>query len=82
VASLTVSPTSGAYLSLYPVLRADFPESAVSEFNTSVLPQFRAWLTARLSRPEIEVSGHVQIIAEWVDGGYRLHQLRYQYNWN
>jgi hypothetical protein len=80
VAALTVSPRREAYLQLFPVPSAEFPKEAVLEFNASILPKFREWLTAQLTRPETHVSGHETISAEWVDGAYRLHQVRRLYD--
>lgn len=80
VATLTVPPSKEAYLCLYPLPLVDDTEAAVEKFNASVLPQFREWLTAILSRPATEVFDHEGIIAEWVEGEYRLHQVRSKYS--
>jgi hypothetical protein len=47
-------PANKGRISLHSVPRAELPESAVSEFNASVLPQIRDWFTAKLVRPETE----------------------------
>jgi hypothetical protein len=77
VASMAVTRYQSKCLCLYPVARAGYSEGAVSEFTASVLPQLRDWLTAMLQRPETGILGHEKMIVEWVDGGHRLHQVRY-----
>jgi hypothetical protein len=73
VAKLTVPPSNPAYLCLYPLAQAEATPEAVAAFQAAVLPRFRAWLTAKLSRPATEVFGCEEIIAEWIDGHYRFH---------
>jgi hypothetical protein len=77
VATMHLTRDQSKYLLIYPVPRAEYPEKAIGEFTTSVLPKFREWLMAMLARPETEILGHEELTAEWVDGGHRLHQVRF-----
>jgi len=78
VASLSVSREREAILQLYALPVGLYPNEAAETFAVAVLPGLRKWLEWRLAQPETAVLGHYyQMIAEWVAGEHRYHELKY-----
>jgi hypothetical protein len=77
VASLAMNRERDAHLCLYPVPRAEYPQSAMDDLQVRVLPHFREWLHTKKSRPDTVILGHEEIIAEWAGLEHRCHELRF-----
>ena len=77
VAAAHVTRDQTASLRLFPVLRAAYPASAVSDFEQSVVPALRRWLQEHTTRPVTHVLGYETLIVEWLGSSHALHALRY-----
>jgi hypothetical protein len=76
VASLTLNRERRAWLCLYPMRRARYPEAAQADFSAAVLPRLRDWLHEKRRQPETAILGHNETLVEWTGGSHRHHELK------
>jgi hypothetical protein len=80
VADLSVSYSDGEpILCLFPVRIDQYPDEAVEEFKSKILPKMKEWLDHKLAQPETSVVGNAEyFVAEWIGNQHRCHQFRWR----
>lgn len=77
VASASVNRDGQAHLCVFPIKRDGYPDSAASDFATSVLPGLASWISEMHSRPETAIVGVEESVIEWTGSGHSVHRLTF-----
>jgi hypothetical protein len=71
------SDGSEPILCLFPVRVDQYPQGAVDEFKSEIMPKMKRWLDRELTKPETSVLGNSEfLLVEWTGSQHRFHRLR------
>jgi hypothetical protein len=77
VASAQVNREGLAHLCFFPIMRDGYPDSAASDFATSILPSLARWISEMHSRPATAIVGVEESVIEWNGSDHSVHRLTF-----
>src|SRR6478735_4903631 len=77
VASISYSRDRTVDFSLYPLLIADYSNSASDDFNNQVLLTIKQWLEDQINKPDTALLGYEELVVEWTGNEHLLHKVKF-----